>query len=95
MCGFCGFINFESKNNEQLNISNLHKMLDSIKFRGPDKTGSWHYKNKIFMGHNRLSILDLSERGSQPMISQNYRYVLIYNGEIYNHLELRKHIENA
>ena len=93
MCGFCGFINFGSKNNEQLNIQILNKMLDSIKFRGPDKTGIWNFRNKIFMGHNRLSILDLSEKGDQPMISQNNRYVIIYNGEIYNHIELRNHID--
>jgi len=94
MCGFCGFINFENQNSEQSNTLNLERMLDTITFRGPDKSGIWKFKNQIFMGHNRLSILDLSDKGSQPMISQNDRYVIIYNGEIYNHLELRKIIDN-
>ena len=93
MCGFCGFINFEKKDNEKLNTLILKKMLSSIDFRGPDNSGIWKHKSKIFFGHNRLSILDLSEKGSQPMISQNERFVIIYNGEIYNHLELRKSIE--
>ena len=92
MCGFCGFINFEGLYNEKFNSRNLAKMLDVIKFRGPDKSGVWKLNNKIFLGHNRLSILDLSDNGSQPMESSNGRFIIAYNGEIYNHLELRKKI---
>jgi len=63
--------------------------LDDIAHRGPDSSG--HYENnKVYLGHTRLSILDISERGNQPMFSDDGEYVLIFNGEIYNHLELRK-----
>ena len=94
MCGYIGFINFDKQNTEQNNIQNLNKMLNVIKFRGPDDTGVWNYKNLVFMGHNRLSIMDLSKKASQPMISQNARYVIAYNGEIYNHLKLRQNIKD-
>ena len=94
MCGYSGFINFDKKNSEQNNIQNLKKMLNQIKFRGPDDSGTWNYKNLLFIGHNRLSIMDLSNKGSQPMISQNNRYVIAYNGEIYNHLTLRQNIRD-
>ena len=94
MCGYSGFINFDKQNSEQNNIQNLKKMLNQIKFRGPDDSGTWSYKNLLFIGHNRLSIMDLSKKGSQPMISQNNRYVIAYNGEIYNHLTLRQNIRD-
>ena len=95
MCGYSGFINFDKQNSEQNNIQNLKKMLNEIKFRGPDDSGIWNYKNLLFIGHNRLSIMDLSKKGSQPMISQNKRYVIAYNGEIYNHLFLRQNIRDG
>ena len=94
MCGYSGFINFDKQNSEQNNIQNLKKMLNQIKFRGPDDSDTWNYKNLLFIGHNRLSIMDLSKKGSQPMISQNNRYVIAYNGEIYNHLTLRQNIRD-
>ena len=53
--------------------------------RGPDSGGIWcDEKNKIYLGHRRLSIIDLSSRANQPMKSYNGRYVIIFNGEIYN-----------
>ena len=94
MCGYIGFINFDKQSTEYKNIENLNKMLNEIKFRGPDDTGIWNYKNLVFMGHNRLSIMDLSKKASQPMISQNDRYIIVYNGEIYNHLKLRQNIKD-
>ena len=69
-------------------------MTDSIKHRGPDDSGSWNSSSDgIFLGHRRLSILDLSEAGHQPMESSNGRYVIAFNGEIYNHLQIRSEIE--
>jgi len=94
MCGFCGFINFQDNLGESLNRENIKTMLNKIKFRGPDKSNTWNYKNKIFFGHNRLSILDLSDQGDQPMSSHDNKLAIVYNGEIYNHFELRKQIEN-
>ena len=68
-------------------ISNIsHKIGDAIFHRGPDKFGLWiDASNEISFIHRRLSILDLSDAGSQPMISPSQRYVISYNGEIYNH----------
>ena len=72
----------------------IKKMTDSIKHRGPDDSGSWNSSSDgIFLGHRRLSILDLSEAGHQPMESSNGRYVIAFNGEIYNHLQIRSDIE--
>lgn len=94
MCGFCGFVNFQVNLSENLNRENIQKMLNQINFRGPDKSNTWDYKNRVFFGHNRLSILDISEQGDQPMSSHDNRLVIVYNGEIYNHIQLRKQIEN-
>lgn len=83
MCGIVGTINIEPSGNS----------LDLIKHRGPDYQSSIRERfasNEVFLGHTRLSILDLSESGNQPMQSQCGNYSIIFNGEIYNHLELRK-----
>ena len=65
-------------------------MVYALKHRGPDKQKYWiDKKNNIALGHTRLSIQDLSTNGSQPMESSNKRYVIVFNGEIYNHLELK------
>ena len=66
----------------------LTNMLKTIKTRGPDSSGTWH-NNEIYLGHNRLSIVDLTEAGHQPMVSFSSRYVIAYNGEIYNTEKLR------
>ena len=80
----------------QKNISNtLNNMTNSLSHRGPDDSGIWtDNESGIGLGHRRLSVLDLSSKGHQPMVSSSLRYVLVYNGEIYNHKELRKHIES-
>tara|TARA_Y200000002_G_scaffold257023_1_gene213214 strand:+ start:3087 stop:5045 length:1959 start_codon:yes stop_codon:yes gene_type:complete len=93
MCGIAGFYNFQHNSYEK--ISNIsHKMGDAIFHRGPDKFGLWiDASNEISFIHRRLSILDLSDAGSQPMISPSQRYVISYNGEIYNHLKLRRKLE--
>jgi len=69
-------------------------MMHSIAHRGPDGKGIWiSGDEKIALGHNRLSIIDLSEHAAQPMVSDSGRYILIFNGEIYNYVELRKELE--
>ncbi|GHB31394.1 asparagine synthase (glutamine-hydrolyzing) [Mongoliitalea lutea] len=85
MCGIAGLLwgsPSVGKSKEKLD-------LELIKHRGPDSSGEWE-SNNVWLGHTRLSILDLSEAGKQPFISPCGNYVLVYNGEIYNHLELRK-----
>ena len=87
MCGFCGFLN--SKINDKQNV--LKRMMDSIIHRGPDSSGEYIDDN-ICMGFRRLSFLDLSEAGSQPLYSADKRFVLTFNGEIYNYKEIREEL---
>lgn len=71
-------------------------MCDSIRHRGPDDAGYWvDEKNHFAFGHRRLSILDLSPSGAQPMASASGRWMVAFNGEIYNHLELRRKLERC
>ena len=89
MCGIVGWIG-ENYNNEIIN-----KIQKSLIHRGPDGFGKWtDYNKKICLLHRRLSILDTSKNGKQPMVSENNRYIISYNGEVYNHLQLRKKIFN-
>jgi asparagine synthase (glutamine-hydrolysing) len=81
MCGIAGFIGF---NDDKL----TQPLCESIKHRGPDDFGTFQ-QDRIFLGHRRLSIIDLSETGHQPMFSPDGKFALIFNGEIYNHLDLR------
>jgi len=85
MCGIVGTI---GQFDEQ---DALERALYSIKHRGPDDEGYWKDEH-VFFGHVRLSILDTSSLGHQPMVSSDSRYVLIFNGEIYNHIELRNEL---
>lgn len=85
MCGIAGFFN-----RERTWKNDIHLMCDCMKHRGPDGCGYWHDENTgMVLGHRRLSILDLSDAGSQPMVSQGGRYVIVLNGEIYNFEELK------
>ncbi len=87
MCGIIGSIGF--KNDSKLNINILTH-------RGPDAKGKWKSpinELPVSLGHTRLSILDLSSSGNQPLLSHNDRYVFIFNGEIYNFIELRSELE--
>ena len=71
-------------------------MVNTIGYRGPDAEGVWADRSCRFaMAHRRLSILELSAAGSQPMLSESGRYVIVFNGEIYNHLELRSQLNCA
>ena len=88
MCGILGYLD---KNNK--NIKNFFNMLSSLKHRGPDDDNYWIDQDTgLFIGHTRLSILDLSKAGQQPMSSNSDRYIISFNGEIYNHLDLRNKI---
>jgi asparagine synthase (glutamine-hydrolysing) len=89
MCGIAGLINI---NGEPVSPVILKRMTDTIAHRGPDGEGLWIEQN-IGIGHRRLAIIDLSPAGHQPMISADHRYVLSYNGEIYNYRELRTNLE--
>ena len=94
MCGFAGLININYKNNFDL-LKTVSAMGDRISHRGPDNKGIWinEEKNLAFV-HQRLSILELSPAGNQPMLSKCGRFMLVFNGEIYNHKKLRIEIEN-
>jgi len=85
MCGIAGFIN---QNNQPASPIYLKRMNEALVHRGPDGEGEY-VKECAAIGHRRLAIIDLSPAGHQPMLSKNGRYVLTYNGEIYNFNELR------
>ena len=90
MCGINGFYSLSLSNFNNA----ISKMNSAISHRGPDSNGSWQDSNVgIFFGHQRLSILDLSTAGNQPMRSISGQFIITYNGEIYNHLEIREEIE--
>jgi len=90
MCGITGFIEASGFNPEKARRT-VERMGDAIRHRGPDHGGIWLDESAgVLLGHRRLSILDLSDAGNQPMISPSGRYVMVFNGEIYNHLDLRK-----
>lgn len=95
MCGISGFINFSKNLNKQdLDKFGL-KMSQTLYKRGPDSFGVWSDKKSgISLSHRRLSIIDLSIKSKQPMISSNDRYIIVYNGEVYNYLEIKKKLED-
>ena len=83
MCGIAGYYSFSNKFSED----ELHDMTNSIAHRGPDACG-YFKDDTIGLGHRRLSIIDLSENANQPMHSLDGRYVMVYNGEVYNYREI-------
>lgn len=91
MCGIAGVFSMSpSDRSEQV----LKVMVKAVEHRGPDGLGIYISPNRqCYLGHTRLSILDLSEGGHQPMIGRNERYVVTYNGEIYNYLEVKRELE--
>ena len=95
MCGIAGFFCM-NKENFPKNLKNLDGIKDVLKHRGPDDNGIWQNKNDLIaFAHTRLSIQDLTLAGHQPMKSPSGRYLMVYNGEIYNHLEIRKKLNNS
>jgi asparagine synthase (glutamine-hydrolysing) len=96
MCGIAGFVTPINCQDQDTSIFLLTNMLSAIRHRGPDGDGIWYDKNHgVALGHRRLSVLDLSPNGSQPMVSACKRFVLVFNGEIYNHLALRSVLEQS
>ncbi len=92
MCGIAGFWGGGAAGGEA--ATTLRRMTDSIRHRGPDDEGQWlDSESGIALGHRRLSILDLSPEGHQPMTSAGGRFVIVFNGEIYNFAELRREEE--
>ena len=92
MCGIAGIL--DRGGLDPGAVEALRRMTDALAHRGPDAAGHWHDAPQgIALGHRRLSIIDLSQTGAQPMVSASGRYVLITNGEIYNHRDLRAEID--
>ena len=90
MCGFVCFINENNLSKKYLNLANSGKLSNH---RGPDSQK--YYRVKNFTAYfRRLSIIDISKKSDQPIVSENKRYILVFNGEIYNYLELRNDLEN-
>jgi len=90
MCGIAGIINF---NQQPVGEENLKLMMHKIKHRGPDDEG-FFIDNNVGLGFVRLSILDLTPAGHQPMFSDDNRYIIIFNGEVYNYIEIREELKH-
>ncbi|HUH46980.1 MAG TPA: asparagine synthase (glutamine-hydrolyzing), partial [Arenibacter sp.] len=91
MCGFLVEYSPEGKN--RLDKHGFISLLNKSKLRGPDSQGYFSNDVNLQLGFNRLAILELSEAGEQPMTSHEGRYIIVFNGEIYNHLDLRKKLK--
>ncbi len=91
MCGITGILNL---NGNSVSSHILKRMSDALNHRGPDGAGQW-IEHEIGLGHRRLSVIDLSDKGKQPMHSASGRYVISYNGEVYNFCELKKDLQDS
>ncbi|HPX59358.1 MAG TPA: asparagine synthase (glutamine-hydrolyzing) [Bacteroidales bacterium] len=91
MCGICGRINYNGQN---VHLEDIQSMMNCMKYRGPDDEGVF-LQHHIGLGFVRLSIIDLSADGHQPMQDESGRYVLVFNGEIYNYIEIRQELEEV
>lgn len=89
MCGIAGYI--KKSNEYKISTETIKKMTDKMIHRGPDAEGQWT-DEKVALGHRRLSIIDLDEKSNQPMVSHDGKYVITFNGEIYNYIELKKEL---
>lgn len=93
MCGIAGFVDFKPTDEGTL-VRRANAMAETLLHRGPDAGACWADPNAGFAtGHRRLSIVDLSEAGAQPMVSQSGRFVISYNGEVYNAADIRPELE--
>lgn len=96
MCGFTGYLGHGSWGVSEQAPRTLTRMAETIISRGPDDFGTWQDEvSGIGLAHRRLSIVDLSSAGRQPMFSASGRYVIAFNGEIYNHLDIRADLERS
>lgn len=91
MCGICGIIDFRNK---KVFEKSIYLMMQKMKHRGPDDEGAF-FDNHIGLGFVRLSILDLSPKGHQPMFDDSGRYIILHNGEVYNFIEIREELKKA
>ena len=91
MCGIAGFLKINNIKFDLTDESSLRKMTNILSHRGPDHQNIW-IEDNIYLGHTRLSIIDLSKNGNQPMISHSGRYVITFNGEIYNFKKLKSEL---
>ncbi len=93
MCGIAGFVQFQPADAAELQ-NRARRMADQLEHRGPDDAGYWaDPRAGVGLGFRRLSIIDLSPAGHQPMCSESGRYVIVFNGEVYNFAELRAELE--
>jgi asparagine synthase (glutamine-hydrolysing) len=93
MCGIAAIFHY-AEPGRPVDSQELDRMLEQMKRRGPDGSGTWYSENRsAALGHRRLSIIDLSESGAQPMASEDGKAVITFNGEIYNYRELRAQLE--
>src|SRR5688572_15030840 len=92
MCGINGLISLSLPVNKREEI--VARMNNDLAHRGPDSDGVWSGGN-VTLGHRRLSIIDLSEACNQPFFSDDGRYILVYNGELYNFRELKLELQRA
>jgi asparagine synthase (glutamine-hydrolysing) len=96
MCGIVGLLDRRAETPEATLRANVAAMADTLAHRGPDGSGIWvDAQAGVALGHRRLAIIDLSPSGQQPMISADDRYVISYNGEVFNFRELRAELEAA
>lgn len=94
MCGFAGYL-LDSNNKKSYSNSIIREMARTVSHRGPDSEGFWEdVPEGIAMGFRRLAILDITPNGNQPMISHSGQFIIVFNGEIYNHLSLRKEMNH-
>ncbi|MDX1737094.1 MAG: asparagine synthetase B, partial [Alphaproteobacteria bacterium] len=93
MCGFAGFIDVSLNRNQRELENTALAMGEAIAYRGPDAAQAWADPDQgITLVHRRLSIIDLSPAGNQPMASSCGRFIMVYNGEVYNAEDLRKEL---
>ena len=96
MCGLVGLLNFDRRFKPEQAQKIVRDMAETMNYRGPDMDGYWASSDNLcHLGHKRLSIIDLSEGGRQPMLDESGRYVIVFNGEIYNFHELRDKLTEA
>ena len=95
MCGLTGYLGQGEWCSRDVASVLLGRMADTIVTRGPDDFGIWSDDVGIGLAHRRLSVVDLSPAGHQPMVCASGRYVIVFNGEIYNHLDLRRDLANG
>ena len=95
MCGISGFFLSNNYSSHRESLKTLRNMTNVLRHRGPDASGYWSSeRDNIYFGHRRLSIIDLTKSANQPMNSRDDRYIIIFNGEIYNFKKLKRELQS-